>query len=149
MSWNPRRAPWKERKELLEGISRSLQPATSWGMVSKEIEPGDRIYLVRLGEPSKEFFAFRTAVSASYMDSHWDEAKRLKGKLARFVDVAFVEMPDPILELRQLGNPPLNKMHWIKQGSGERIHEQIVTVLNAKWQPHLQYPHYQITYCCR
>ena len=142
MSWNPRRAQWKDRPDLLRSLEQGQDTVTSWGVVSKQIRPGDRIFFIRLGVAPKGIFAFGAAISSSYLDSHWNETKQQQGKQARYVDIALTEMLDmdtePLVGLEQLTDPPLNQMHWTIQGSGVMIQEPIADALENKWKFHFE-----------
>ncbi len=142
LAWNPRRAPWRERPELMRQLASNQPAITQWGMMSKAVEPGDRLFFIRLGIPPKGIFACGSALTTSYLDSHWNETKRAQGKMTRCVDLALNELLDPdvepIIELERLALPPFNQMHWTIQGSGVMMPGHIAESLDTLWQEHFR-----------
>ena len=140
LAWNPRRAQWQERHNLQKRLQLGKHAVTQWGMMSKSVEPGDRLFFIRLGVPPKGIFAIGSAVTSSYLSPHWNETKRLAGKKARCVDVALVEYLDPdrqpVLGVEQLVECPFNEMHWSIQGSGVMIPGHVADALDSLWQTH-------------
>lgn len=141
LAWNPRRAPWRERTTLLRHLESGQPAVTSWGMLSKSIHPGDRVFLIRLGVPPRGIFAAGSAMSGAYLTPHWDPEKRKQGKRSRCVDIAFSELLDtdttPPLSVDDLDESPLDEMHWRIQGSGVMIPAQIAIALESRWSAHL------------
>lgn len=137
LSWNPRRSEWPEREGLLRALRSGGNARTRWGLRTKAVEPGDRLFFIRLGEPPKGIFARGSALSASYRDSHWDETKRAQGKRTWFVEVELNEMLDPanetLLSLDRLRRPPFDEVHWTVQGSGLFIPGSIADRLDREW----------------
>ena len=102
LAWNPRRAPWKARTDLLRMLASGQPAVTSWGMMSKTVQPGDKIYLIRLGVPDRGIIASGSAVSGVYLTPHWDPKKRREGRQSRCVDIQFSRLPNH-LYLRMIG----------------------------------------------
>lgn len=141
LAWNPKRAPWTERHGLMKKLAQGEPAVTQWGMISKAVEPGDRMFVIRLGVAPKGIFACGSALSSSYMDDHWNETKRAEGKRIRCVDLSFNELLDPdydpIIALEQLQVAPFNEMHWMIQGSGTFMPGLVADALDCKWQQHV------------
>lgn len=142
LAWNPKRAPWRERTELLRRIEAGQPAVTSWGMLSKSIRPGDRVFLIRLGVPPRGIIASGSAVSGAYLTPHWDPEKRRQGKSSRCVDIALSRLLDtdaaPPLSVDDLNEPPLDEMHWRIQGSGVMIPAHVAAALESRWLAHLE-----------
>lgn len=143
LAWNPRRAPWKERTRLIRQLESGQPAVTSWGMMSKSINPGDRVFLIRLGVPGRGIIASGSAVSGAYLTPHWDPEKRKKGKTSRCVDVQFSHLLDigkfTPLSVHDLDESPFDEMHWSIQGSGIMIPAHIAIALESRWNAHLEF----------
>ena len=145
LAWNPRRAPWRERTTLLRRLESGQPAVTSWGMLSKSIHPGDRVFLIRLGVPPRGIIASGSALSGAYLTPHWDPEKRKQGKSSRCVDIAFSQLLDtdaaPPLSVYDLIDSPLDEMHWRIQGSGVMIPAHVAAALESRWSAHLERIH--------
>lgn len=141
LAWNPRRAPWPERHELLRKLCGGRQAATRWGLRTRAVKPGDILFFIRLGMAPKGIFARASALSPAYRNLHWDPRKRAKGKTSWYVDLEFGEMIDvdrePPLDLATLSRPPLDEFHWMIQGSGTFVPDRIARALDSEWREHL------------
>ncbi len=142
LAWNPRRAPWRERTTLLRCLESGQPAVTSWGMLSKSICPGDRVFLIRLGVSPRGIIASGSAVSGAYLTPHWDPEKRKQGKSSRCVEIAFSRLLDtdatPPLSVDDLDGSPLDEMHWRIQGSGVMIPAHVAAALESRWAAHLE-----------
>ena len=76
-TWNRDRWPWDDKlygyKELISNIQQIGHAYAVWTCgVNKSIQPGDRIFLIKLGSKPKGIVASGTAISPVFEGNHWD-----------------------------------------------------------------------------
>lgn len=137
LTWNPGRWAWEDfigdRNELLQ--SGSLPSTWSCG-VSRRIEIGDRVFLMRLGKPlkGKGLVGSGRVVGDVHEESHWDKEKAKAGKKTLYVDVSFDRLEEtPVISEAELAHPPLNAMNWFPQASGTYIPTEVAEYLETMW----------------
>lgn len=74
-TWNRDRWPWDDKlsgyKELISNIHQIGHAYTVWTCgVNKSIQPGDRIFLIKLGSKPKGIVASGTAISPVFEGTH-------------------------------------------------------------------------------
>lgn len=104
----------------------------------KNIEPGDRLFLVRLGEPPKGIVTAGTATTAAEERPHWDGTP---GKTTQFVNGLFDRILDPAidapLDVFSITEGPLAGVNWSPQGGGVLIPEDAAESLEELWAEHV------------
>jgi 5-methylcytosine-specific restriction enzyme A len=139
LAWNPKRWIWEDLSELSEQVNAGNEVIIQWSCgVSKKLEKGDRVFLVRLGEEPKGIFASGIVVKGSFLDDHWDDEKASAGRKAYHVLVKFEKLLNPetdnILSRDILIASPLySEMHWDTQMSGVRIPEDVAEKVDKIW----------------
>lgn len=133
--WNAKRS----------GISASELPAklgvgsgqpSRWSTRNGHVRAGDRVYLMRVGQPPKGIAASGFVVGSPYMAAHWNGEP---GKTKQYVDVTWdrafdidSDPPFPLSDLEQLAP----EYDWTPQSSGVVIPPQIAARLEAAWLAH-------------
>ena len=145
LTWNPNRWQWDDLQANVEEIAQKGFHLGNWSTgVSKKIQRGDRLFLIRLGREPKGIIGSGHAVSAVYEDEHWEESAYAAGKYARYVRVRFDTLVNPefnpqaVLPRKELNG--LGKMHWDSQGSGIRIPDDVARRLEDVWADFLGNP---------
>ncbi|MCR4894865.1 MAG: hypothetical protein K5911_09050 [Eubacteriales bacterium] len=103
---------------------------------NKSIVPGDRIFLIRLGEEPKGMIASGYAVSPVFEGTHWDPDKRVAGIEARRVYIRFDKILDVdtgILDINELKRID-GYMCWSSQSSGISIPDEVAACLELSWE---------------
>ncbi len=107
--------------------------------ITKRIEVGDRLFLLRQGREPRGIMASGTATSAPYLDEHWDDDR--SGD-ALYVKARFDALLDPendgVLPLANLQDGPLGKVNWRTQSSGISIEPVAAATLETRWQAFLE-----------
>ena len=141
LAWNPKRAPWKARSGILRRVRCEGYAEFPWSVAAKSVEPGDRMFFIRLGLPPRGIFASGVAVSRPYSAPHWDPSKWESGQRIRLVDLRIDRMLDPdteeILPRSALDAPAFNVMHWNTQSSGIHVPAPVAWALEDAWYGHL------------
>jgi 5-methylcytosine-specific restriction protein A len=146
LTWNPDRWHWTE-EEILEDIAQidDLGPEefnrvndnSRWsiGTNYKRIEPGDRLFLTRVGREPRGMFASGYVASYPFEDPHWDGEE---GHIAWYVDVYWDTLLNPYDPRSMLLREELTFIstvqRWSPLSSGEEIKEEAAAKLEAEWQ---------------
>ncbi len=139
--WNPKFYKWDGLEEDIRDLERSgvLQGDWSTGR-RKNIQKGDRLFLIRLGKEPRGIVASGMAVSGVFEDATWDEER--PQKIARYVPLHFdtilnADVGD-VLALEALKiHPILGQHRWEQQISGTHIPEPVAIELELVWEQYL------------
>ena len=101
----------------------------------RQIEAGDRLFLIRLGSEPRGIFLSGFARGYAYRAAHWDPSER---KRAWYVDVDVDVLLNPYDEKSILSYDELEAIstgqRWSPPASGERIEEEASAKLEAEWE---------------
>lgn len=138
LTHNPEKWDWDEQEFLtaVEVTRSGSLYRSSWSMGSRtrDVELGDRAFLVRLGNMGRGIVASGTIAGPVYFDEHFDGSGR-PGTFV-LVDWDTILEPDDRLELADL-DAALPDQHWHPQGSGTQIRPGVLPQLEALWAKHL------------
>jgi 5-methylcytosine-specific restriction enzyme A len=144
LTWNPRRWHWDEH-DLAETSDKTLAGNSvfaSWSCgVTKSIDPGDRIFLMRVTEEPKGIIASGRVTTAPHLRLHWDAAKAAAGEKCLGVDGEWERLINPLVDaplgMQELQQGKLANFNWTPQSSGTRIPDDIASELEVKWAVHV------------
>lgn len=138
LTWNPKRWPGKELQRGIRKIEKSGTYEDYWTCgVTKKIRPGDRVFLMKLGEEPRGIVASGYVKEGASEGGHWDERERRKGKRALYVHVVFDTILDPdgeIFPLDRLRGGVYRQVNWTPQASGVTIPEEVAKQLEKDWE---------------
>jgi 5-methylcytosine-specific restriction enzyme B len=143
LTWNPTNAyAWEDIDKYIGQIKKSGVSITQWSCGNtKTIEPGDRIFLMRLGNQPRGLVASGWAISSVVEEPHWDSKKADEGVTANYVDVLLDVILNPSTATL-LGQDELKSrfppQHWSPQSSGISIQPEIVADLERLWTATVQ-----------
>ena len=96
----------------------------------RDIDIGDRFFLIRLGSDPRGIVASGYITSSAYDDTHWDPKRAENGDTSIYVKVRFDAIAEqPIIPMEELDLPPLNTFHWHTQSSGILIPNQMASAI--------------------
>lgn len=134
LTWNPSKWDWKDFDETVRTTKSGMACCIGRSCSNTNIEIGDRIFMMKLGEKPRGIFATGYIVSESWEDDNYDDKKTSK---LRYVDILLTKVidyqNDKILlqdDLKAL----FPKQHWSPQNSGIKIKGDIVHNLIEKWE---------------
>lgn len=132
--WNPKRWNWVDIEQSIEQVDKTSKCSERWSCGNtKSINPGDRIFLVKVGHEPKGIVAAGFATTTPFADRHWGD----ENKVAYYVEVDFEVLlnpaQDPILTLDILKVGSLSSQNWTPQSSGISIKPELVDELEAVW----------------
>ena len=136
-AWNPKLWDWPD----LPGDARKLRRRgfvdIEWSSGrARNLEPGSRAFLVRLGIPPKGIFGAGTVMTPPVERAHWLEEKAREGRTTNFVMLrldSIFEMP--LVTFDVLAHPPFSRYRWAVRQSGTRIPGTIADALENVWEP--------------
>jgi hypothetical protein len=136
LTWNPARYRESEMASQLD--HRDDDGIVSFGWSSgnnQSMEVGDRVFLLRQGQPSKRgLVGVGTVATPPKEQPHWDERQRLEGKKSLIVRVRWEAIGiEPIVELSRLVALTGETKLWATQVGGASIDPQIWDRLEAIW----------------
>jgi hypothetical protein len=139
LTWNPIRKPrnWAEEAAM---TAERIACLYWWSTGNRQnIQPGDRLFLLKQGKEPKGIMGSGKAVSDVYEDEHWD-ADATRGKTALYVEVEFDRILDPeteeILPLALLKEKLVEFRCWDTRGSGISL-DGVAEELERLWRSHL------------
>lgn len=137
LSWNPSRWTWDtlaaDRATTISGEKADNR----WRCSSSKPREGDRVFLIRTGNPPKGVVAVGKVTRAPYEAEHWEQSRADAGETTRFVDVAFDSVrdatTDEIVPLEELQSREPGQ-EWNPQSSGIEIKAKAARILERLWK---------------
>jgi len=134
LTWNPNVWSWNELEEELDTLRKQGFLNSTWSCgVTKQINTGDRVFLLRQGEEPRGIVAVGHATSERYEDKHFIYKDRKAWYINVRFDVVLNPYKEPILTTSQLIEEGLNDVHWKTQSSGIRITPKSASRLESLW----------------
>lgn len=140
LAWNPKKWDWSNLEQMVEMVRWDGKASMAWscGHV-QSIKPGDRVFLVRLGNVlDKGLMGSGVVTSRPYKDRHFSKPEAYANYVQVEFDVLINPEFDPILSLDLLKIGDLGKQQWTPQTSGISIRSDLLPGLEALWFSHLQ-----------
>ncbi len=132
--WNPKKWPWSNLEENIEELQTTGKVTLKWNCKGfKNIRPGDRVFLTKVGTTPKGIIGSGRVVSEPFLSPHWSgEDKEVPRVLIEF-DVLLNPGKDNILTLDLLNVGNLKKQLWTPQSSGISIKPDVIHELEEEW----------------
>lgn len=136
-AWNPKLWDWPELAADMRGLTRRGFIDTEWSSGrARNLEPGSRAFLMRLGTAPKGIFGAGTVMTAPVMRSHWREDQAALGRTTNYVMLRLDSLFDaPPLLLDELKRPPFSRYRWTVRQSGTRVPASLADALETLWEP--------------
>src|SRR5438445_6858040 len=133
ITWNPQQERWHDMPKASPLTLSGELYKEWWGVRSKSVTIGSRLFLLRQGVEPKGIVGSGWATSAPRLRTPPEP-----GRINHIVDVVFDMMLDPDryppLDWRTFTMPPLSEVHWTTQSSGISVPDE----LEAEWQQHVK-----------
>lgn len=138
-AWNPALWPWPELAADRARIRRRGHVDIEWSSGrARQIEPGSRAFLVRLGVPPKGIFGAGVVLSWPISGPHWLEAKAQAGGTTNYVQLRLEALFDvPLLSFDDLAQPPFARFRWAVRQSGTRVPSALADRVEDLWERRL------------
>lgn len=133
-AWNPDKWDWTDLEENIENLKMSGSVTQKWSCVShRQIKPGDRAFLVRLGVEPKGIMGSGTVVSEPFLSQHWSGEDKLVHRVLIEFDTLLNPTEESLLNIDILDQGELSNQVWTPQSSGISIKPELTDELEAVW----------------
>jgi 5-methylcytosine-specific restriction protein A len=142
--WNPKNYHYEHLHDQIDEIREYGAAKSDWSTGSrKNIQPGDSLYLMRLGVNPRGIIGFGVATSYVYQLAHWGDSNRDANYVSLDLHALLDAETQSILDLETL-KKSFPEFGWTPQGSGVHIPDEIAESLHTHWaqliaQPSSQY----------
>ena len=142
LTWNPNRWAWDDLAKEANDTAAGKTVVGRWSCGNtKQIQKGDRVFLVRLALEPKGIVGSGWVVKSPYLDKHWSFEKADKGEQGLFIEAEWERLIDsnvnsPLL-LSKLPQGKLGERSWTPQSSGVRVPDEVVSGLEELWAIHV------------
>ena len=135
-AWNPAIWNWPELAGDIRKLARRGRLQTGWSCGRhRNIEPGSRAFLVRLGVAPKGIFGSGVTLSAPEAGRHWIEAKATAGISTNYVTLQLERLFEmPLVTFDELDIAPFRRFRWGVRSSGTYLPETIADALEDLWE---------------
>jgi 5-methylcytosine-specific restriction protein A len=140
LTWNPARWEWINLQQIASTVAAGKPIVERWSTGhNRNIQPGDRLFLLRQGADRPGLVASGWAISTVFQALHWEAARAARGDIGNFVEFEIDTLLDPAADDllprdMLLEDPDLVAVHWNTRASGIRINPQVLPHLEARWQ---------------
>lgn len=133
-AWNPHKWNWSDLNLDIETLNNTGNVILKWSCVSyRQIKPGDRAFLVRLGVEPKGIMGSGTVISEPFLSQHWSGEDKLVQRVVIEFDTLLDPESESLLSLEVLNHGELSKQEWTPQSSGISIQSELTDKLEAIW----------------
>lgn len=138
LTWNPKRWPWSEGLYSFEEMKQEFDQLgftiSKWTCgVTKSIQEGDKVYLIRLGTEPRGIIARGIALSQVFSGTHWNASAAGKAREANRIFVKFDRLcnskNDVLIEFPKL-KALSDTFCWSSQSSGISVPNHIALDLD-------------------
>ncbi|HVF64458.1 MAG TPA: hypothetical protein VNE58_10725 [Casimicrobiaceae bacterium] len=138
-AWNPKLWDWPELPRDIAKLQRRGHLDTEWSSGSaRNVEPGGRAFLMRLGVEPKGLYGAGTVMTPPVKRAHWRKALAAQGRLTNYVMLRLdTLLPLPIVTLDDLSKPPFGRFRWTVRQSGIRVPGPLAQSLEDLWDRRL------------
>jgi hypothetical protein len=135
-AWNPAIWNWPQLARDIRELARRGHLDTQWSCGRhRNIEPGSRAFLVRLGVLPKGIFGAGVTLTVPVTGRHWIAEKAAAGVPTNYTTLrleALFEMP--LVTFEELTVPPFRRFRWGVRSSGTYLPEPIADALEDLWE---------------
>lgn len=135
-AWNPKRWTWDDLDAQIEQVGLAGHTDDRWSSGNtKQLPPGSRFFLIRLGVEPKGIIGSGITLSAPDYGPHWDENKAAARGETLYCDIRFDYLSEDVLVTwDELQETPLSSFRWGVQASGIKIPDPTAEALEEMWQ---------------
>ncbi|HZR04108.1 MAG TPA: hypothetical protein VFA81_13160 [Burkholderiales bacterium] len=139
-AWNPKLWPWPELPKLRTRARRRGFVDIEWSSGrTRQIEPGSRAFLIRLGVPPKGLIGSGVTITAPRAAIHWRPEKAAVGTMTNYLDLRLEHLLEaPIITFDDLAEPPFSRYRWGIRQSGAYLPESLADALEPLWEDRLR-----------
>jgi hypothetical protein len=134
--WNPSNFKWDDLQDDIRLVESNGTVHGRWSCGrSRNIVPGSRFFLMRVGDEHRGVIGSGTITSSPEPEAHWDPAKAADGKEAWYVHIQFDVLKEyPLVAWEELDTPELRPLRKQLQASGTSLQAGTVSTLDSIWR---------------
>lgn len=134
-AWNPAIWNWPELARDIRKLARRRHLDLEWSCARhRNIEPGSRAFLVRVGVPPKGIFGSGVTLTAPVTGRHWIAEKAAAGIPNNYLTLRLERLFElPPVTFDDLTVPPFRRYRWGVRSSGTYLPEGIADALEDLW----------------
>jgi len=135
-AWNPAIWNWPQLAGDIRKLARRGHLDTEWSCGRhRNIEPGSRAFLVRLGVLPKGIFGSGVTLTAPASGRHWIAEKAAAGIPTNYATLRLEALfAMPLVTFDELAAPPFRRFRWGVRSSGTYLPEPIADALEDLWE---------------
>lgn len=135
-AFNPAIWNWPRLSSDIGKLARRGHLDTTWSCGRhRNIEPGSRAFLVRLGVPPKGIMGSGVTLSEPVTVPHWIEEKAAAGKTINRVTLRLEALfVTPPVTFDELVEPPFGRFRWGIRSSGTYLPETLADAFEDLWE---------------
>jgi 5-methylcytosine-specific restriction protein A len=135
-AWNPKLWNWPELARMKRRVAQRGFVDVEWSSGrTREMEPGSRAFLVRLGVAPKGIVGSGVTITRPVAAPHWIDAKAAAGATTNYVNLRMETLIEPPpVTLEDLSRPPFSRYRWAVRQSGTYVPEPLADALEALWE---------------
>ena len=135
-AWNPKLWNWPELGTTRARLAKRGFVDFEWSSGrTRELEPGSRAFMVRLGVPPKGIMGSGVTMTDPVSRPHWIESKAVLGVMTNYLQLRMETLfDDPPITLDDLGKPPFSRYRWAVRQSGTYVPEPLADALERLWE---------------
>jgi hypothetical protein len=135
-AFNPAIWSWPELPADIRKLARRGHLDTDWSCGRhRNIDPGSRAFLVRLGVEPKGIFGSGVTLTAPETRLHWREERAATGATYNFTKLRLERLfPLPLITFDELTVAPFRRFRWGVRSSGTYLPESIADALEDLWE---------------
>jgi 5-methylcytosine-specific restriction protein A len=136
LSWNPNQWRWDYLHDSIRHVTSQGFSDDHWSCGNRrDIDMGDRFFLIRLGKNPRGIVASGFVTSPAFDGPHWDEDRAVDGDTSIYVNVRFDAITEnPTIPIAELDQPPMESVHWHSQSSGTQIEAAVAAAVEELWR---------------
>jgi 5-methylcytosine-specific restriction enzyme A len=138
-AWNPKLWDWTALPRLQTRLARRGHVDFEWSSGrTRELEPGSRAFLIRLGVPPKGIVGSGVTMTAPVTGPHWLDAKAAAGVTTNFLQLRMEALFEhPLITLDELADEPFAPYRWTIRQSGTYLPVGNAEALEKLWEERL------------
>jgi hypothetical protein len=135
-AWNPAIWNWPDLTADIRRLAKRGHLDTRWSCGRhRNIDPGSRAFLVRLGVSPKGIFGAGFTLTPPAADVHWIEERAAAGETTNYTTLRLDSLfAAPLVTFDELTEPPFRRFRWGVRSSGTYLPETTADALEDLWE---------------
>lgn len=136
LTYNPEKWQWPNFENEVNNVKNGIKAKQEWQCASKNVQVGDRVFIIQTGNKERGIFAAGHATKENYDAPHYDSARAANGEKTPHIEIELDWLlnpaVDPILDTSIL-DAKIPNQKWSSQLSGISINKEAYKQLELEW----------------